>query len=101
MAVGAKGILEALNQVCDPEIPVDVVNLGLVYEIRVQGDDVYVKMTTTGPDCPFRELLRARVEQAIRKITGVREATVEFTYDPPWTLERVSGEGKRMVGWWY
>ncbi|MGH7274604.1 MAG: metal-sulfur cluster assembly factor, partial [Nitrospiria bacterium] len=101
MALEAKDILEALKQVCDPEIPVDIVNLGLVYEIRVEGEKVYVKMTTTGQDCPFRDLLAARVERAVRKIEGVREVRVEFIYDPPWTLARVSQAGRGMVGWWY
>jgi len=101
MALEAKGILEALKQVCDPEIPVDIVNLGLVYEIGVEGEKVYVKMTTTGPDCRFKDLLAAKVERVIRKIEGVREVCVELIYDPPWTLEMMSQEGKRMVGWWY
>jgi len=101
MTLDKEKILEALKQVYDPEIPVDIVNLGLVYEIRVEGEKVYVKMTTTGPDCPFRNLVTAQVEGVIRTIEGVKDVLVELTYDPPWALEMVSQEGRRMMGWWY
>ena len=101
MTLDKEKILEALKQVYDPEIPVDIVNLGLVYEIRVEGEKVYVKMTTTGLSCPFRGLIAAQVKRVIRKIEGVREVRVELIYDPPWTLEMVSQEGRRMMGWWY
>lgn len=99
MALDKEKILEALKQVYDPEIPVDVVNLGLVYEVTIDCGRVNVKMTTTAPGCPVGNLIAAQAERAIRRIDGVKEVAVELVYDPPWSMEKMSEEGRRMLGW--
>lgn len=99
MALSKEGILQALKQVYDPEIPVDVVNLGLIYAVEIDGGRICVKMTTTAPGCPVGNLIAAQAERAIRRIEGVEEAHVELVYDPPWSMEMMSEEGRRMLGW--
>jgi len=99
MAVDREAILEALKRVYDPEIPVDVVNLGLIYEVNVDGGRVDVKMTTTAPGCPMGNYIAGQAERVLRKLDGVGEVHVEMVYDPPWSLDRVSAEGRRALGW--
>jgi metal-sulfur cluster biosynthetic enzyme len=96
---GNEAILEALKRVYDPEIPVDVVNLGLIYEVNVDGGRVDVKMTTTAPGCPMGNYIAGQAERVLRKLEGVGEVHVEMVYDPPWSLDRVSEEGRRALGW--
>lgn len=97
-------ILQALKGVYDPETPVDIVNLGLVYEIRVEKGLVYVKMTTTAPGCPVGNLISAQIKKVIHNLAKVDLAEipviiVENVYDPPWDMHKVSDEGRRMLGW--
>ena len=99
MAVDREAILEALKRVYDPEIPVDVVNLGLIYEVNVDGGRVDVKMTTTAPGCLMGNYIAGQAERVLRKLEGVGEVHVEMVYDPPWSLDRVSEEGRRALGW--
>ena len=99
MAVDKEAILEALKGVYDPEIPVDVVNLGLIYGVNVDGGRVDVKMTTTAPGCPMGNYIAGQAERVLRKLEGVGEVHVEMVYDPPWSLDRVSEEGRRALGW--
>ncbi len=98
MALSKETILEALKQVYDPEIPVDIVNLGLIYEVTIEGGRVDVEMTTTAPGCPVGHFIAVRAEQVIRKIEGVEEVHVELVYDPPWSMDMMSEEGRRMLG---
>lgn len=99
MALDKERIYEALKQVYDPEIPVDIVNLGLVYEVTVDGDKVDVKMTTTAPGCPVGNFIVAEAERAIWSVEGVGEVHAELVYDPPWDKERMSDEARTMLGW--
>ena len=99
MAVDKEAILDALKGVYDPEIPVDVVNLGLIYGVNVDGGRVDVKMTTTAPGCPMGNYIAGQAERVLRKLDGVGEVHVEMVYDPPWSLDRVSEEGRRALGW--
>lgn len=99
MALNKDGILEALKQVYDPEIPVDIVNLGLIYEVEIDWGRVKVRMTTAAPGCPVGNLIAAQVEHAIRRIEGVEEVDVALVYDPRWSMEMMSEEGRRMLGW--
>jgi FeS assembly SUF system protein len=92
-------ILEALKQVYDPEIPVDIVNLGLVYAVSIDGGKVVVQMTTTAPGCPVGSFITAEAERAIRKLEGVSEIHVELVFEPPWTMDKMSAEGKKLLGW--
>lgn len=99
MTLSKEEILQALKQVYDPEIPVDVVNLGLVYDVKVNGGKVGVTMTTTAPGCPMGNFIAAQAKRVIKSLEGVEEVEVELVYDPPWSLEKVTEEGKKALGW--
>lgn len=92
-------ILKALAEVYDPEIPVDIVDLGLVYETSIEDGVVRLKMTTTAPGCPVGDYLVREVERAVRKLGGVKAVVVELVGDPPWRPEMMSPEAKRQLGW--
>lgn len=92
-------ILEALKGVFDPEIPVDIVNLGLVYHVAVNAGWVTVRMTMTSPGCPAGDYLVGEVKRTIAELPGVEEVDVELVWDPRWTPELMSEEGKRTLGW--
>ncbi|WP_297512756.1 metal-sulfur cluster assembly factor [Thermococcus sp.] len=92
-------ILEKLKEVIDPEIGIDVVNLGLIYEVKVNPNNtVYVKMTMTTPGCPLTMWILRAVEDKILEIPGVKDAEIELTFDPPWTPDRISPEYKKRLG---
>ncbi|USH00567.1 metal-sulfur cluster assembly factor [Thermococcus argininiproducens] len=92
-------ILEKLKEVIDPELGIDIVNLGLIYEIDLRPDNtVYVKMTMTTPGCPLTMWLLQAVEQKVLEIPGVKDAEIELTFDPPWTPDRISDEVRKRFG---
>ncbi len=92
-------ILEKLKEVIDPEIGIDVVNLGLIYELELRPDNtVYVKMTMTTPGCPLTMWILRAVEDKILEIPGVKDAEIELTFDPPWSPDRISPEYKKRLG---
>jgi len=92
-------VMEKLKEVIDPEIGIDVVNLGLIYDLRVNPDNtVYVKMTMTTPGCPLTMWILRAVEDKILEIPGVKDAEIELTFDPPWTPDRISPEYKKKLG---
>ena len=92
-------IIESLREVYDPEIPVNIYDLGLIYAIRIREDrSVFVKMTLTAPNCPVADLLPAQAEQAVMLTEGVSDARVELTFDPPFTMEMMSEEAKLELG---
>jgi FeS assembly SUF system protein len=94
-------IVEALSTVYDPEIPVNIFELGLVYDIFVDADGVAaVKMTLTAPACPAAQTLPVEVREKVRKVDGVKEARVEIVWDPPWTKDRMSDAAKLQLGLW-
>ncbi len=92
-------VREALKGVYDPEIPVDIVNLGLVYGVSVEDGIVRVKMTTTSLGCPVGDFLAQEVERAIQRLEGVDAVGVEFVWDPPWSPEMMSDAAKQQLGW--
>ncbi|MBK6641019.1 MAG: SUF system Fe-S cluster assembly protein [Bacteroidia bacterium] len=94
-------VVDVLKTCFDPEIPVNIYDLGLIYEIKVdEGNDVKVKMTLTSPACPVAETLPPDVEQKIREIPDVNKATVTITFDPPWDKEMMSEEARLELGMW-
>ncbi len=99
MAVDKEEVYDALKRVYDPEIPADIVNLGLVYEVLVDGDRIAVKMTTTASGCPVGNYLVDQAKRAIARVEGVNEVQVELVYDPPWQESMITEEGRRMLGW--
>lgn len=92
-------VLDAIKRVYDPEIPVDVYELGLIYEINVYPvNNVYVLMTLTSPACPSAEQIPGEVEQKIKEIEGVNDVKVELTFDPPYTQDMMSEAAKLELG---
>ena len=94
-----EGIIEVIKTVYDPEIPVDIWALGLIYEIKIEGNGaVTVIMTLTSPACPEAERIPPEVEQKVLSVPGVSEAKVEITWEPAWTPELMSEEAKLTLG---
>ncbi|MAX81838.1 MAG: SUF system Fe-S cluster assembly protein [Crocinitomicaceae bacterium] len=92
-------IVDVLKTIYDPEIPVDIYELGLIYEIKVKDNfDVDVLMTLTTPNCPVAESLPLEVEEKIERIEGVEKARVTITFDPPWDKEMMSEEAQLELG---
>ncbi|MDP6548797.1 MAG: metal-sulfur cluster assembly factor [Dehalococcoidia bacterium] len=91
-------VFETLKSVFDPEIPVNIVDLGLIYDIQVTGGDVYVQMTLTFPGCGMGPFIAQQAETAIQEIDGVNDVEVELVFDPPWTPDLISEEARSMLG---
>jgi len=92
-------IVAAIKTVYDPEIPVDVYELGLIYEINVfPVNNVYIRMTLTSPSCPSAEVIPGEVEQKIKGIPGVNDVKVELTFDPPYSQDMMSEVAKLELG---
>ncbi|MGQ0792671.1 MAG: metal-sulfur cluster assembly factor [Deltaproteobacteria bacterium] len=98
-AVQEAKILEVLSDVYDPEIPIDIVNLGLIYGVEVQGGRVVVKMTMTAPGCPSSAQMAAEAKALIEELPGVREAAIEIVWEPPWDPSRMSEDAKQSLGY--
>lgn len=97
-ALGEK-IVRVVKTIYDPEIPVDIYELGLIYDVFVNEDhDVKILMTLTTPNCPVAETLPLEVEEKVRSINEVKSAEVEITFDPPWSQELMSEEAKLELG---
>jgi FeS assembly SUF system protein len=91
-------VIQALRTCYDPEIPVNIYDLGLVYDVAVSGGDVSVRMTLTAPSCPVAGTLPGEVEAKVRSVPGVRNAGVELVWDPPWDRSRMSDAAKLELG---
>ncbi len=94
-------VLAAIKTVFDPEIPVNIYDLGLIYEIIVdQSAAVGVRMTLTAPACPAAQWLPSQVEEKVAAVSGVVEARVDVVFDPPWSRDRMSDAAKLQLGLW-
>lgn len=92
-------IVEVLKSIYDPEIPVDIYELGLIYDVMVsENNDVKILMTLTSPNCPVAETLPVEIEEKVKTIEEVNSATVEITFDPMWTQDLMSDEAKLELG---
>ena len=92
-------VMEAIQTVYDPEIPVNIYELGLIYEVSVfPVNNVFIQMTLTSPNCPAAQSMPAEVENKIKAIEGVNDVTVEITFDPTWTQEMMSEAAKLELG---
>ena len=92
-------VMAAIKTVYDPEIPVDVYELGLIYEISVYPvNNVYILMTLTSPSCPSAEVIPGEVEERIKSIEGVNDVKVELTFDPPYSQDMMSEAAKLELG---
>ena len=86
-----ENVVQALKRIYDPEIPVNIYDLGLIYGVDVDADNrVHVNMTLTSPGCPVAQTFPGMVECAVREVEGVKEACVELVWDPPWSKEKMS-----------
>lgn len=92
-------VLQTIKTVYDPEIPVDIYELGLIYEIKIYPvNNVYVLMTLTSPSCPSAEVIPGEVEEKLRSIEGINDVKVEVTFDPPYSQEMMSEAAKLELG---
>lgn len=92
-------IVEVLKTIHDPEIPVDIFELGLIYEVRIENEgEVFIDMTLTSPNCPVAESMPKEVEDKVAAIEGVKSAKVNIVFDPPWDKDMMSEEAKLELG---
>jgi FeS assembly SUF system protein len=92
-------VIEAIKTVYDPEIPVDIWELGLIYELTVYPvNNVFIRMTLTSPACPSAETIPSEAEQKVREVEGINDVTIELTFDPPYTMEMMSEVAKLELG---
>jgi len=92
-------IVNVIKTIYDPEIPVDIYELGLIYDVLVnEENEVKILMTLTSPNCPVAETLPVEVEEKVKSIDIVKDAEVEITFDPPWTQDQMSEEAKLELG---
>jgi metal-sulfur cluster biosynthetic enzyme len=90
---------EVLKKCYDPEIPVNVLDLGLIYDVNWDEDKVNVRMTLTAPGCGMGPMIAEDVRTKLLGLPGVKEAKVEMVFDPPWTPEKMSEDAKKSLGW--
>ncbi len=92
-------VIDALKQVHDPEIPVNIYELGLIYEITIYPiNNVHILMTLTSPSCPAAELIPSQAESNVRSIPEVNDVAIELTFDPPYSPDRMTEEAKLILG---
>ena len=95
-------VIEVLNTIYDPEIPVNIWELGFIYKLEVnENNDVYILMTLTAPNCPVAESLPMEVQTRVQMIPGVNKVVVDVTFDPPWTMDRMTEAAKMELGLLY
>jgi phenylacetate-CoA oxygenase PaaJ subunit len=95
-AITRERVIEVLKTVFDPEIPVNVWDLGLIYDLQVAGDSVHITMTLTAPGCPVGPMIAAEIENKLQAI-GAEAVTVQFVWTPPWTTDKVTEEGRLQL----
>ena len=93
-----EAVLEQMKQVFDPEIPINIVDLGLVYDVEIKEGTVDVQMTLTAPGCSVGPHIAQQAEWAISELEGVEDVHVEMVFDPPWSPEMISPEAKQQLG---
>ena len=91
-------VYEALQECYNPEIPVNIVDLGLVYDVEIDGAKVGVKMTLTAPGCGMGTMIAADAKQRIMALEGVEDASVDLVWDPPWNPSMINEEAKQRLG---
>jgi metal-sulfur cluster biosynthetic enzyme len=91
-------VFEALHQVEDPELGMDIVDLGLLYDVEINGPKVKVSYSLTSMGCPAGQMIQDDIERVVRELPGVEEFEPELTFEPPWTPERMSEDAKFILG---
>ena len=94
-----QAIVDMLKTIYDPEIPVDVYELGLIYEVRINdGGDVKIDMTLTSPNCPVAESMPQEIKEKVESVEGVNAVEIEIVFDPPWDKDMMSEEARLELG---
>lgn len=97
--VSAERVIEVLKEVFDPEMPVDVYNFGLVYDVQVSDDDdVRIQMTLTSESCPSARQIPEDIKKKVLQLPGARSCDVEVVWDPRWTPQRITAQGRELLG---
>jgi len=91
-------VFEVLRNCYDPEIPINLVDLGLIYDVKIEDDNVNVVMTLTAQGCPAHSFISEQVRQEVANIAGVKSASVQVVWDPPWNISRLSEAAKKQLG---
>ena len=91
-------VTEALRQVEDPELGMDIVDLGLMYDVEIENENVKVVHTLTSMGCPVGPMIQQQIDEVVRALPGVADVDVELTWDPPWTPEKMSDDAKFILG---
>jgi metal-sulfur cluster biosynthetic enzyme len=97
MPIDQTAVIEKLKECYDPEIKVNIYDLGLIYELKVNEADVYVKTSLTSPGCPVGDYIMAQIDERIREVPGVKDVKVDLTFEPPWDLTKVTEDGKEQL----
>ena len=96
--VTKEDVMKALKECLDPEIGINVVDLGFIYEVKVDGKKVFIKMSLTTPGCPMHSFITQDIRNKVNDIEGVEEVDVQLVWDPPWSVDRISDEAKKKLG---
>jgi metal-sulfur cluster biosynthetic enzyme len=96
--IGEKDVLKKLQSVMDPEIGCSIVDLGLIYGVRIDKGVVEIKMTLTAPGCPLVQMINEDINKVVKKIKGVEEVRIKTVFDPPWTPEKMSPALRKKMG---
>ena len=97
-AVTKDTVIEALKEVYDPEIPVNVVDLGLIYTVEVADGEVHIEMTLTAAGCGMGPYIAQQAEWRVAEIDGVEDVQVDLVFDPPWSPDKITEDGKKLLG---
>ncbi len=92
-------VIATLKKCYDPEIPINIIDLGLVYDVNIEGDLIGVKMTLTAPGCPASTYISQDVKRKLEAMPGVKKANVVIVWEPPWSPEMMSETAKKQFGW--
>jgi len=96
--VSKEDVMKALRECFDSEIGINVVDLGLIYDVKVDKNEVHIKMTLTTPGCPMSSYLTQDAQKKVKSIKGVKDVNIELVWDPPWTPDRMSKEVRKKLG---
>ena len=99
IAISKEQIIDGLKGVFDPEIPVDIYEMGLVYDINIKGSNILILMTLTSPSCPAAQSIPMDVQDKVGRVPGVENVEVEIVWDPPWGMEMMSEVAKLELGY--
>ncbi|MBM3144821.1 MAG: DUF59 domain-containing protein [Chloroflexi bacterium] len=93
-------ILETLKVVLDPEVGVNIVDLGLIYKVEIRSEELYIQLTMTSPACPLHGVIARNMDKALRRAyPNLGEMTIELVWDPPWSPEMMSDSARKQLGW--